>query len=136
MTDPGPAKSRLAADRDQTLDRLAELEREFAAIVTSASEGSAGGDDEHDPEGATVAFERQHIAALAAQAREHLAAIDAALTENRFRHIRNMRYVRWPDRRGTSRRPPRVPHLRSLRRNETLALHIRRPLFASPVTMH
>ena len=79
MTDPGPAKSRLAADHDQTMERLPELEREFAAIVTSASEGSAGGDDEHDPEGATVAFERQHIAALAAQAREHLAAIDAAL---------------------------------------------------------
>ncbi len=72
---------RLAADRAQTRDRLAELEREFAAIVTSTSEGSAGGDDEHDPEGATVAFERQHIAALAAQAREHLAAIDAALAK-------------------------------------------------------
>ena len=81
MTDPGPAKLRLAADRDQTLDRLAELERDFAAIVTSASEGSAGGDDEHDPEGATVAFERQHIAALAAQARDHLAAIDAAVAK-------------------------------------------------------
>ena|SRR5882672_6947013 len=79
VTDPGPAKSRLTADRDQTLDRIAGLEREFAAIVTSASEGSAGGDDEHDPEGATVAFERQHVAALAAQAREHLTAIDAAL---------------------------------------------------------
>jgi RNA polymerase-binding transcription factor DksA len=79
VTDPGPAKSRLTADRDLTLDRLAELEREFAAIVASASDGSSGGDDEHDPEGATVAFERQHVAALAAQAREHLAAIDAAL---------------------------------------------------------
>jgi DnaK suppressor protein len=81
VTDPGPAKARLAADRDETLDGLAELERDFAAIVTSAREGSAGGDDEHDPEGATVAFERQHIAALAAQARDHLTAIDAALTK-------------------------------------------------------
>jgi DnaK suppressor protein len=81
VTDQGPAKLRLAADRDETLGRIAELEREFAAIVTSASEGSSGGDDEHDPEGATVAFERQHIAALAAQAREHLAAIDAALAK-------------------------------------------------------
>jgi DnaK suppressor protein len=79
VTDPGPAKSRLSADRDQALGQLAELERQFAVIVTSASEGSSGGDDEHDPEGATVAFERQHVAALAAQAREHLAAIDAAL---------------------------------------------------------
>jgi DnaK suppressor protein len=81
VTDPGPAKLRLAADRDQTLDRLAELEREFAAIVTSASEGSSGGDDEHDPEGATVAFERQHIAALAADARDRLAALDAAVAK-------------------------------------------------------
>jgi RNA polymerase-binding transcription factor DksA len=69
----------LNTDREQALDQIAELEREFTAIVTSASEGSAGGDDEHDPEGATVAFERQHIAALVAQAREHLADIDAAL---------------------------------------------------------
>jgi RNA polymerase-binding transcription factor DksA len=69
----------LTAERDQVLDQIAELDREFAAIVTSASEGSAGGDDEHDPEGATVAFERQHVAALVTQAREHLTAIDAAL---------------------------------------------------------
>ena len=76
--DPELARSRLNTDRDEALGRVAELEDEFAAIVTSTSQGSAGGDDEHDPEGATVAFERQHIAALAAQAREHLAAIDAA----------------------------------------------------------
>jgi DnaK suppressor protein len=79
VADPEQARSRLNTDRERALDRIAELERDFAAIVTSASEGSAGGDDEHDPEGATVAFERQHIAALAAQAREHLADIDAAL---------------------------------------------------------
>jgi DnaK suppressor protein len=79
VTNPGPAKFRLTADRDEALDRIAQLEREFTAIVTSASEGSAGGDDEHDPEGATVAFERQHTASLVARARERLAAIDAAL---------------------------------------------------------
>jgi RNA polymerase-binding transcription factor DksA len=79
MTEPSDAKRRLNADRDETLGYLAELERDFAAIVTSASEGSAGGDDEHDPEGATVAFERQHLAALISLAREHLAAIDAAV---------------------------------------------------------
>lgn len=67
----------LEADRAATLERLAGLEREFSGIVGSA--GAAGTDDEHDPEGATVAFERQHVAALAAQAREHLAATEAAL---------------------------------------------------------
>lgn len=66
-------------DRNQALQRIAELEREFGAIIASASEGSAGGDDEHDPEGATVAFERQHIAALTDRSRARLAAIDAAL---------------------------------------------------------
>ena len=77
--DLDPIRSRLNTDRERALQRIAGLDREFAAIVTSASEGSAGSDDEHDPEGATLAFERQHTAALLAQAREQLAAIDAAL---------------------------------------------------------
>ncbi len=66
----------LAADRAATVQRLAELEREFAGILES---GSAGVDDEHDPEGATIAFERQHAAALLSQVRQHLAQIDAAM---------------------------------------------------------
>jgi RNA polymerase-binding transcription factor DksA len=53
------------------------LERDFAGLVDSA--GQAGTDDEHDPEGATIAFERQHIAALIGQARGQLAEIEAAL---------------------------------------------------------
>jgi DnaK suppressor protein len=79
VTEQEQARSRLNTDRREVLAHIAELEREFSAIVAAASEGSAGGDDEHDPEGATVAFERQHIAALITQTREHLAAIDAAL---------------------------------------------------------
>jgi DnaK suppressor protein len=78
VTEQEPATSRLNSDRAQTLGQIAELEREFSAIVASAADGSAGGDDEHDPEGATVAFERQHVAALLSQARERLDAIDAA----------------------------------------------------------
>ena len=81
VTEPDGARFRLNTARDDALRQIGALEQEFAAIVTSTSEGSAGGDDEHDPEGATVAFERQHIAALAAQAREHLAAIEAALAK-------------------------------------------------------
>ena len=79
MTEQEPPESRLNSDREQTLGQIAELEREFAAIVASAADGSAGSDDEHDPEGATVAFERQHLAALLAQARARVDAIDAAL---------------------------------------------------------
>ena len=68
----------LAADRAATLERLAGLERDRAAIIESS--GPGGTDDEHDPEGATIAFERQHLAALIGQARGHLAQIDAAIT--------------------------------------------------------
>jgi len=71
------ARELLLADRERTLRRMAALEREFAGIAEAA--GSAGADDEHDPEGATLAFERQHAAALLEQAREQLAAIDDAL---------------------------------------------------------
>jgi RNA polymerase-binding transcription factor len=76
--EPAGARKLLDSDRDETIRRVAELEREFAGIVASASAGSSGGDDEHDPEGATVAFERQHVAALLDQVRQHLAAIEAA----------------------------------------------------------
>ena len=79
MGDPEPAKSRLNTDRALAQQRLADLQRDFDAVVASAADGSAGSDDEHDPEGATLAFERQHIAALVTQTHEHLAAVDAAL---------------------------------------------------------
>jgi DnaK suppressor protein len=79
VTEPESAKARLNIDREQALGQIADLEREFTAIVASAADGSAGGDDEHDPEGATVAFERQHVAALLDRARAHLEAIDTAL---------------------------------------------------------
>jgi DnaK suppressor protein len=71
------AREVLLAERADALRWVAALEREFAGIAEAA--GAAGTDDEHDPEGATLAFERQHAAALLEQARERLAAIDAAL---------------------------------------------------------
>ncbi len=43
------------------------------------SASQANSDDEHDPEGATLAFERQHLVALIEQARHRLGGIDAAL---------------------------------------------------------
>ena len=36
-------------------------------------------DDEHDPEGATIAFERQQVGTFIADARRHVEALDAAL---------------------------------------------------------
>jgi DnaK suppressor protein len=77
MPERADASAALAAARERALARLASLEREFGGIVDAARD--AGADDEHDPEGATLAFERQHVAALADAAREDLAEIEAAL---------------------------------------------------------
>lgn len=72
----GP-RERLEAERASAARRLAGLERDFGSVVESASQANT--DDEHDPEGATIAFERQHIAAMIEQARQRVAEIDAAL---------------------------------------------------------
>ena len=72
--DRSAARARLAAGRASAEATLRALTRDFDGIV-----GSSAGDDEHDPEGATNAFERQHVAALIDQARRRLADTDAAL---------------------------------------------------------
>jgi DnaK suppressor protein len=67
----------LARTRAETLAQIEALEREFDEVV--AASRSSNADDEHDPEGATIAFERQQVAALIAQAQQRLADVDAAL---------------------------------------------------------
>ena len=71
------ARELLAEDRAETLARLGDLEADVALIV-EASEGS-NADDEHDPEGSTIAFERAQTSALAEQAVTHLREIAAAV---------------------------------------------------------
>jgi DnaK suppressor protein len=66
-------RGRLDAEQALVVDRLAALTGDYAAVVAASLDTNA--DDEHDPEGATIAFERSQIGALAAQAREHLAEI-------------------------------------------------------------
>jgi DnaK suppressor protein len=67
----------LLAERDRVTARLARLERDFTSMVEAAD--SANSDDEHDPEGATIAFERQQVAGLMDQARQQLEQVEAAL---------------------------------------------------------
>ena len=71
------AAQRLAAERAGTEARLVALRRDFDAIVSSSA-SAAGADDEHDPEGSSTAFERQHVAALLEQAEGYLAEIARA----------------------------------------------------------
>ena|ERR1700761_4144202 len=75
--EPSGVRAALDAERRAVLDQVAALEKDFGGIVAASQADNA--DDEHDPEGATIAWERQHVAALLDQARDHLAAIDEAL---------------------------------------------------------
>jgi RNA polymerase-binding protein DksA len=69
---------RLEAERQQLLGRLASLTDDFDSVVAASRDTNA--DDEHDPEGATIAFERSQVGALIRQGRLRLAEIDAAVT--------------------------------------------------------
>jgi DnaK suppressor protein len=71
VTDP------LLAERDAALAQIEALSREFDGVVAASRASNA--DDEHDPEGATIAFERQQVVALLDQARRRLADVEAVL---------------------------------------------------------
>ncbi len=73
----GCARQILEVERAQTLKRLEALVDEFKGIVAASLDANA--DDEHDPEGATIAFERERTAAFRAQAIAHLNDLDQAL---------------------------------------------------------
>jgi DnaK suppressor protein len=69
-------RSVLDADRAVVLSRMQTLSGEFDDLVAASADANI--DDEHDPEGATIAFERAQVSALLDQARRHLADLDLA----------------------------------------------------------
>ena len=75
------AEDRLTAVRAEAAAHLATLVRDFDQLV-SASEAS-NADDEHDPEGATIGFERAQLNALIEQAEQRLGDLDRALAQVR-----------------------------------------------------
>jgi RNA polymerase-binding transcription factor DksA len=66
----------LDVDREHTLTRIAALDAELDDIMSG---GHENGDDEHDPEGSTIAFERARTISLLQEARNHLDHIEHAL---------------------------------------------------------
>jgi RNA polymerase-binding transcription factor len=68
--------ARLAQDRAETLVLIARLSATVGEIIDAATYVAV--DDEHDPEGQTLAFERAQASALLHEARTRLAEIDAA----------------------------------------------------------
>ena len=71
-------RERIGAERRRTHERIAALEAQFDDIVESSAD--AVRDDEHDPEGATIAFERAQVASLLTAARAEVAALDRAVS--------------------------------------------------------
>jgi RNA polymerase-binding transcription factor DksA len=74
---PEPPVVQLGRLREETVAAIAELDARIEGVV--AARAGANVDDEHDPEGATIAFERSQAAALREAAQRRLAEIDAAL---------------------------------------------------------
>ncbi len=68
----------LGAERSRAEHRLVSLRAELASVI----EGSrfTTDDDEHDPEGSTIAFERAKIAALITDTESEIREIDAAVS--------------------------------------------------------
>ena len=73
---PGP-RDLLAAERAETRERLAHLREDFDGVVDASRDTNA--DDEHDPEGQTIAYERSRTGALVRQAERHLVEVASAL---------------------------------------------------------
>ena len=73
---PDPAQ-RLRTLRVAALERIAAAQAELSDVIDSAS--STTGDDEHDPEGATIGFERAQSSASLDAALARQAEVDAAL---------------------------------------------------------
>jgi DnaK suppressor protein len=67
----------LAAQRADLAAQAAALRADLAGI--DAATAGANADDEHDPEGATIAFERAQTAALLERTERRLAELDRAL---------------------------------------------------------
>lgn len=73
MTDQA---DRVAERHTETRTLIGALDRRLHEIIDSSTHST--NDDEHDPEGVTVAFERAQVASLLDQAHAELRALDAA----------------------------------------------------------
>lgn len=72
-------RRRLQAERAAAQEQLDGLHRDFDLLVAAAADVAT--DDEHDPEGATMAFERAQVMAVADSVARHLADLEQALSD-------------------------------------------------------
>lgn len=70
-------RTHLLSDRERTGILIDTVIDEMGAFVDARRDTAT--DDEHDPEGPTLAFERSQSSAILGQSKQHLTEIDAAL---------------------------------------------------------
>ncbi|WP_349898836.1 TraR/DksA family transcriptional regulator [Parafrigoribacterium soli] len=70
-------RARLVDDLEQTRDLISQLMVDLEEMRSSRQDVAT--DDEHDPEGPTLAFERSQASAVLNDARSHFAGIEDAL---------------------------------------------------------
>lgn len=71
------ARATLVTERAQALRQLASLDADLDSMMAATEDSNA--DDEHDPEGQTIAFERAQVAALRGAASRRIEELDQAL---------------------------------------------------------
>ena len=67
----------LIADKEATESLIARLIDDLDSFTDARKDGAT--DDEHDPEGPTLAFERSQSTAILEQTRQHFAQIESAM---------------------------------------------------------
>lgn len=67
---------RLREERAQVGSLLATMTKDLESVFAASVDSNA--DDEHDPEGQTIAYERSQLVALIRAAQEHLSGIETA----------------------------------------------------------
>ncbi|CCH18067.1 TraR/DksA family transcriptional regulator [Micromonospora lupini] len=77
-TDSRAIRADLLRRRDETAAQAAALEDDLRSLFEASRSSNA--DDEHDPEGSTVAFERAQLSAVLDAARRRLTELDVALS--------------------------------------------------------
>ena len=70
-------RAAIEVERERIAEQMASLEQSFAGIVDGTELTST--DDEHDPEGTTIAYERAQVSALLHQARADMDSLERAL---------------------------------------------------------
>ena len=70
-------RSRIETKLSELASLLTQLERQRSGVVEASLESNA--DDEHDPEGATIGFERAQLDATIASTSEQIARLRSAL---------------------------------------------------------